>query len=329
MNKEVKRICAIFPGALGDFICFLPALRVLRQMGPVDLYARREFAALLPDSVIVRSLDSNELNALFRPLSEDRDNALRRWRMYHVVYSWHGSGHPEFMQLLQELTLGRAQFFRFRPLRFSGHQSDYYLSCLDHQAVPDAEPEFIALRDPARRWSEQFWLERGLNYRPTLALAPGSGAREKNWPAEFFLEVAEWWRETRGGEIVLILGPVERERGGLGMLPGACLDPGELTLDQVAAILERCVAYIGNDSGISHLAAVAGARTIALFGPSDPRGWAPQGPRVLVLRYGLDCSPCDPETMRACPHRSCLVELRPRDVIAALAALPEVVTLTR
>lgn len=330
METAIKRICAIFPGALGDFLCFLPALRTLLGLGSVDLYARREFACLLPDSITVRSLNSSEVTALFQARSDHCDKVLERWKQYDAVYSWHGSGHPEVMHRLRNLTRDHAHFFRFRPLRFSGHQSDYYLACLPSQpAVAYEQEKLIAIREDARRWAEQFWLEHALNDRPILALGPGSGAREKNWSAEFFLEAAQWWRGVTEGEILVLIGPVERERGELGQLPGACLDPGQLSLGHVTALLERSLVYLGNDSGISHLAGAVGVRTVVLFGPTEPRQWAPRGRNVLVLRKGLACSPCNDELIKTCPHHACLLDLRPREVIAALAALPEVVTLTR
>jgi len=55
-------------------------------------------------------------------------------------------------------------------------------------------------------------------------------------------------------------------------------------------VLARCDVYVGNDSGISHLAGAVGAPTLALFGPSDPLQWAPRGARVTVLRAGVTCA---------------------------------------
>jgi heptosyltransferase-2 len=56
-----------------------------------------------------------------------------------------------------------------------------------------------------------------------------------------------------------------------------------LPLPQLAAVLERSV-FIGHDSGISHLAAAAGAKCILLFGPTDPDVWAPRNNNVRVLK---------------------------------------------
>jgi heptosyltransferase III len=67
-----------------------------------------------------------------------------------------------------------------------------------------------------------------------------------------------------------------------------CLDhsvpvPNDLTLHELSRYLRRCRAYIGNDSGITHLAAYLGCPTIALFGPTDPRVWGPIGRRCRVI----------------------------------------------
>ena len=55
-------------------------------------------------------------------------------------------------------------------------------------------------------------------------------------------------------------------------------------LPDVAGVLAACRAYVGNDSGVTHLAAALGLPVVAIFGPSDPEKWAPRGDRVRILR---------------------------------------------
>ncbi len=64
--------------------------------------------------------------------------------------------------------------------------------------------------------------------------------------------------------------------------PGA-VRTGALNLHALATVLSRASLYVGNDSGVTHLAAALGVPTIALFGPTDPRSWAPVGPRVAIV----------------------------------------------
>jgi heptosyltransferase-2 len=80
---------------------------------------------------------------------------------------------------------------------------------------------------------------------------------------------------------------------------------------------------------MSHLAAALGVRTVALFGPTNARQWAPRGEKVTVVRRDIACSPCLEPTMKSCHHRACLRELHSSEIIDVLAALPEMVTLTR
>lgn len=56
-------------------------------------------------------------------------------------------------------------------------------------------------------------------------------------------------------------------------------------LGKLAALMSEVDLYLGNDSGITHLAAACGTPTIALFGPTDPQVWGPQGPQVSIIRW--------------------------------------------
>jgi hypothetical protein len=256
------------------------------------------------------------------------DDAQRFFRAYDAVYSWFASGNQGFVQRLKAITGGGARVFPFRPPGADVHQADDYLGCLDDRTTSAAEPR-VALGAKAVRWREGFWIDHALVDRPVLTIAPGSGAREKNWPAEFYLAVTQWWAGATGGAVILLIGPVEQERGGIELLCKSCLVARELSLSQAAALLSRSDVYLGNDSGISHLAAALGIRTVALFGPSDPGRWAPRGKNVTLLRRGIACSPCPEPAMKSCLHRACLTEFPAQEIISKLMRLPEVVTLTR
>lgn len=113
-----------------------------------------------------------------------------------------------------------------------------------------------------------------------VVVHPGSGSPRKNWPEERFAAVAERFPE-RGCGCVWLLGPAEAER----KTPGAhvCVIR-ELSLVDLAALLKRCAAFVGNDSGVSHLAAATGCPVVGIFGPTDPRVWAPRGRCVQIVR---------------------------------------------
>ena len=323
-----SKSCVLFPGALGDFICFLPALQMLARDTEVHLFARSEFADIVPSGVTVRTIECHEISRLFIADAAEDQRLQKFFGSYEVIYSWLGSQQREYVQRLESFSGGGAQVFPLRPNNSETHQTDYYLSCLPRGRIVSRQP-VIRPRPEGMAWCARFRATHQLHGRPVLAIAPGSGAAEKNWPAEFFLAVVEWWREAFDGVAVLLAGPVEKERGGIERLRRDCLVASDLTLSQAVGLLDGCELYLGNDSGMTHLAAAAGIRTVALFGPSNLRQWAPRGQRVTVLSRNIDCSPCQSAKMKSCPHRACLTELYPTDIINLMATLPEVVTLTR
>jgi ADP-heptose:LPS heptosyltransferase len=126
--------------------------------------------------------------------------------------------------------------------------------------------------------------------QPIVAIHPGSSSPTKCWPAPHFAAVIEQlWR--RGYSILLLAGPADEQylRALLAALPpqpewGRLKVLKNVPLLEIAQTVQQCHAYLGNDSGPAHLAALLGVPTLALFGPSDLRTWHPVGLRVQVVQ---------------------------------------------
>jgi ADP-heptose:LPS heptosyltransferase len=150
----------------------------------------------------------------------------------------------------------------------------------------DAEPYDLPVHQPTTAEREA---ASGLVSRlPArfLAIHPGSGSLTKNWPAERFAALAR--SLSRNRPWLLVEGPAEAETTGTlravpGVVVAAMLPPRVL-----GALLATAGLYVGNDSGVSHLAAAWGAPTVALFGPTNPALWSPIGPSVAVIRSSDD-----------------------------------------
>ncbi len=122
---------------------------------------------------------------------------------------------------------------------------------------------------------------------PVIALGPTANWDGKIWPAARFAALFQALaRELPGARAAIFYGPGEAEAARaaplLAALPGALAFPGTLTLAEVAACLHRAAIFIGNDSGLMHLAAAAGAPTLGLFGRSRADEYAPAGLRTAV-----------------------------------------------
>jgi ADP-heptose:LPS heptosyltransferase len=327
MNLNKPRIAVLFPGALGDFVCLIPALHALAENAQLQVFAKTEFADIVPRDIPVGTLERYEINRLFVAGGAFERRVRDFFSTYERIYSWMGSGLPVFAEGLGAVAAGRARLFPFCGANSTTHQADYYLSCLGFPQN-HCRAVNVPLRPEALKWREDFSDRYALKEKAVLVLAPGSGAREKNWPAAYFAAVARWWRGRTGGAVIVLLGPAEQERGGLDALAVDFISARNLNLAQVAALLCRGDLYLGNDSGITHLAAAVGAPTVALFGSSDARRWAPRGPNVRLLSLDVACSPCDLDVMRSCPHRKCLTEFFPDKLIGELEHHAEITTLT-
>ncbi len=125
--------------------------------------------------------------------------------------------------------------------------------------------------------------------RPIIALAPTANWQPKVWPAEHFAAAFTVLSRTALPNAVPIVlgGPGDAEAAMaaplLAALPDAIDLVGRLSLPQVAACLARSALFIGNDSGLMHLAAAAATPTIGLFGPTDATVYAPAGPRAVAV----------------------------------------------
>lgn len=144
----------------------------------------------------------------------------------------------------------------------------------------------VAWTAPADRARAQALLPPGV---PLIGLGPTANWADKVWPAERFVALFETLRDRRlpDARAVVFAGPGPAEaamaRPVLAALPGAVDLTGRLTLPEAAACLARLDLFVGNDSGLMHLAAAAGAPTLGLFGPSPVEEYAPSGRRASFV----------------------------------------------
>lgn len=289
----MKRTLVLFPGALGDFLCLCPALRALRRAAgqPLTLVVRNEWSTLLPrDEAISHSIDRREVSELFgtAPLSEPARHLLAD---HDETHSFTGHGDPNFNARLAEATGGRVFVHPFRGMQNGEHATAYFARCLDVTPEPVA---FEADAD-AVRWAREFWQRSALGPR-TLAIHPGSGSPSKNWQGMSAL--AQTWQSLPGQHVLAILGPAE---AGAPDFPSCDAIASGQSLMRIAALLGLAYRYVGNDSGVSHLAGFVGSPAVVLFASTCPRSWRPNGGNLRVLTAPFACPSCGPH--RFCIHR--------------------------
>jgi heptosyltransferase III len=296
------RLLVLFPGALGDLLCCWPALDALRRsLGAALTLAAREpwFAALPEHACTTLSIDRREFADLF---ASDTPHPATGELLagYDRIESWTGYGDEQFATRLREVSGAAVTVHPFRALRAGEHAMDYYARCA--AVTPAVEP--LPVRSESAQWAAALWDRHSLGSN-VLTIHPGSGSQRKNW--EGAAAVAAAWR--RDGNAVIVVGGPSESAAEL-QISGAFVVRDE-PLDRIAALLARTHRYLGNDSGISHLAGLVGAHGIAAFGDTDPDAWRPRGTGIRVLRAATRCRQCGSD--RFCTHR-----LSVDDVLAAL-----------
>jgi len=246
----VRRLL-IRPGAIGDLIVSFPALEHLRAEYTEVWVARNDMVGLVRFADQVGSIPGKGLNLL--ELGQAPERLWEELKSFDEIVSWYGNGRQEFRQAVSHLPV---RFFRALPDDPQVHATDYYLRQVGAPlgAVPRIE---------CPRVQGDF-----------AVIQPFSSKRKKNWPLEKFRELARAL-EDRGLPVRWCAGPEEEFEGA----------ERYEDLYELGRWLAAARLFIGNDSGVTHLAAAVGTPVVALFGPSDPAVWGPRGAHVRVVRH--------------------------------------------
>jgi len=253
--SKLRRLL-IRPGGIGDCILSLPAMEFLKA-DYTEVWVREEVAPLIRFADRVRSITSTGLNLLGLPDVPAAPGLIEQLRSFDSIVSWYGSNRDEFRSHVAALNLP----FRFlAALPTPGetiHAADFFLRQVgvEGRAVPRIDCPDVSRRNFA-------------------AIQPFSGSARKNWPLERFRDLAERLRIP----VEWCAGPEETLENALRLT----------NLWDVARWLASARVYIGNDSGITHLAAAVGTPVVAIFGPSDHTVWAPRGENVQIVRGSLE-----------------------------------------
>ena len=247
------RRLVIRPGAIGDCILALPAIQhlICEQtevwLPSVVLPLYRQFVeTVFP--IASTGLDLLGVADLGRAAS-----LRHKLQTFDSIVSWYGANRPEFREALLETGAPCEFHMALPPPDYSGHATDFFL---EQVGAPVGGIPHLDVRPRAKR--------------DTVVIHPFSGSSRKNWPLDRYRELAK-----------RLPYQVEWSAG-----PEQALPEGTAFTDllELAEWIAGARLYIGNDSGITHLAAATGIATLALFGPTAPETWGPRGRSVTILR---------------------------------------------
>jgi heptosyltransferase-3 len=298
-TNDFKRTLVIFPGALGDLVCLLPSIEALAGHYPkarFELMAAAELARFFAGRSVFtagHSIDRSEMASLFAEPAADLTPARQFFGRFSRVYSFFAFDNASYRQRLTRACEGRASFHRFRPIH-PGHIAAGYAAELGliAQLGTTSASDFSAPAPRARIFptcadfaaSQELLNAAGLRRKQFVILMPGSGSVGKNWPAEKFAALAR--ATVKRVPCAILLGPAEQQLKAFFEKRG-CVVFASLELPVAAALIACAMAFVGNDSGLSHTAAALGVPGVALFGPTEPVRWAPLGQVAIIARAEL------------------------------------------
>ncbi|MBI4694194.1 MAG: glycosyltransferase family 9 protein [Gammaproteobacteria bacterium] len=291
---------------IGDLVMTTPALAALHAAYPdhvFDIVADRRSSALLLACPFLGELHHRD-KAAGAPGMLKLAHTLRRHRYEFAV--------DLRTDFLPWLVRARRRCARWQCKGRGTHSVEQHFAVAQRILPPDtAIPMPAVWYAEAEQRAADEALE-GLHGSRWIALGPGANWRGKIWPLAHFIRLSALLA-SEFDAVVLLGGPGDASLAAA--FASTCTLPcrdlcGRTSLPAAAAVLARCTAFVGNDSGLGHMAAAVGTPTVTLFGPGDPERYRPWGPQAMVaLAPELDLERLDPVHVA-------------QDVRAHLAALP-------
>lgn len=318
---------------IGDLVLATPAIRALREAYP-DLF----LTALAPQGsgeVLLGNPHLNEVRFYRNASSIPSMLAWFRRRRFDLVVNLHAGSSSVFLarmsgaeEKLIHSYSGRSKWSTVpigdgpdsrRPSLLRD------LWALEHIGVVASgyRTEVFPGRDE-KEWGGEFLSRVFATRRPVLAIHPGGKTQAKRWPVERFSQVAEVAVSRGLANVVVIVGKGEENlaRRMQGTMLSRPVVVQGLSLRRVMGLLSGASLFLGNDSGLLHIAAALGLKTIALFGPTSAWEWHPyreqDGHAVIQKEVGCRGEWCGKER---CDDPVCMEGIEPTEVLKKVEQL--------
>lgn len=326
-----ERILVIRTGGLGDTLLMWPGLAAMRRRfsgARIDLMGHRDRCQLLAvprGADLALDVEGSGLHVLFEISVAPPDSIRARFGTYDAVVAFAAPGDYALAENLS--ACGVKEVHAFLPFPLAGeriHVAEHAKqSLIGVDLASPGEDPVLEVTAREREDGSQTLRTLGLEGRKLAVVAPGSGSKHKNWAPGRFAELAAGLGQ-KGFTPLLLEGPAD-SAAVAAVLDCSKSDRPPVFSDESPTTLKGVLAhaglFVGNDAGSTHLAALMGVPTVAVFGPSDPVLWSPIGPAVTIVRSEAECFPCTVDEMHACPERICLDAVEVSEILKACAEI--------
>lgn len=313
LSMAESSLLIIHQGALGDLVLTFPAINALRKkFSRIDALCQRQQGILAAKLGLVEKWYPIEAACFATLFSDQIDGKIKDLIGGYttiLVFSFSCDLKKSISQITDR------QCFQIPPrppAQDKIHVAEFlFKNLIDCGLLETADSNY-----------EIFTLQREQNHRTgrpidasKIIIHPGSGSIRKRWPLAQFLKLADVL-EKRGLRPQFICGPAESDL--VDKLQNQNRNVRNLSeLTELVDLLQSAGGHVGNDSGVSHLAAFLGLPTAVIFGPADPVRWKPLGPNVEIVHPELDCRPCFEIESENCSEPRCLTDASLESVLKA------------
>jgi len=295
----MKNVLIIREGSLGDLILTLPVIQSLKKnnfyvyLAGKGIY--KNFFEIYSNIDGFYSFD----NTFFLPLFSGEENKLLSEFLNNFdLIIFYEDEKTLQGKTIRKIFKGEILFHPVKNEHLKMHIIDYLLLPVRNFSIEIEKHPFLRIKNEEEN---------------IIVIHPGSGSSHKNYKKENFLGIIKKIKER---EFKVILGPAEFDQfqwwtnkiGQEKILKTSFLQ-------DIVDIVKTTKIYIGNDSGITHLFASCGVKTIAIFGPTSPFIWGPRGKKVKIIFKEVGCNPCSKEKMKNCKEKLCFEQIEIKDII--------------
>ena len=333
--EAVQRVLVIRLRSIGDTVLATPSLFALKRFLPhaqVDILVEDWVAPLLANHPHVDNVIELKRGGLAKRMDAAREIRSAR---YDVVYNLHGGTTATFLTRAtgarHRVGFRTYQYAKLHtelvpsPLLLWGqqktHSVEQQLALLGWTGVPvsDRPRTRLGIAPEAAGSVIQHLEDAGLADRKIALIHPAAAFNTKQWATKNFARVAEYLTE-RGYAPIAIAAPHEAQ-----IIEDLCSEASvkilglDLSLPEVSALASRSQLFVGNDSGIAHIAAAVGTPSVVIFGSSNIAHWRPwHRAAAEVVFEEMPCQPCHGYFCEMFPQPECILRVPVAIVIAAI-----------
>jgi ADP-heptose:LPS heptosyltransferase len=282
-------------GALGDFLLSLPCLRVIKGESAFTHFAGRpDVVGLLREIGFVDEVSSAD-SCLYASLYTKRtdEKTADFLAQFERAFVFTVRDNSVLATSIRTIIPRTETIITVPHSEARMHIADFRLKQLGVHCEKSDLPTKLDIPSAYKERARELLVKAGYedDGRPLIALHPGSGSGKKNWPLENYFVLLERIIQNLDAFFIIFSGPAEdlamREKMEKFARRHARVFPFfDEQLIIVAALLSLCRLYVGNDSGITHLAAAVNGNVVILYGSTDPLLWRPVGQNVRVISAG-------------------------------------------